>query len=140
MTHTAMLKAALHWQKDVTRDILGGRHYPLSYLTGELKEIGEAVKAAAETPQVSTLLPKLSDPAKVNTLLDNATKTKLQGVPFLISVALPAFLGLVRSNPKPYLDQVQKANPAKLQQWIDKQPPELFKGVRHVPATGTLVA
>jgi hypothetical protein len=37
-------KNAMHWTKDLTRDIMGGRQYPVSYLTGELAELGEAVK------------------------------------------------------------------------------------------------
>ena len=37
------IKTAMHWAKDLTRDIMGGRHYPVSYFTGEAKEIGEAI-------------------------------------------------------------------------------------------------
>ena len=37
-------KSALHWSKDLTRDIMGGRNYPVSYLTGEIGELGHAIK------------------------------------------------------------------------------------------------
>ena len=34
----------MYWSKDVSRDLLNGRKYPLSYLTGELGELGESIK------------------------------------------------------------------------------------------------
>jgi len=39
-----LLKQSVYWSKDVSRDLLNGRKYPLSYLTGELGELGESVK------------------------------------------------------------------------------------------------
>ena len=39
-----LLKQSMHWSDDVSRDLLNGRHYPMSYLTGELGELGESVK------------------------------------------------------------------------------------------------
>jgi len=40
----SLLKQSVYWSKDVSRDLLNGRKYPLSYLTGELGELGESVK------------------------------------------------------------------------------------------------
>ena len=37
-------KEAVHWSHDITRDIMGGRHYGADYLHGEAKELGEAIK------------------------------------------------------------------------------------------------
>jgi len=39
-----LLKQSVYWSKDVSRDLLNGRKYPLSYLTGELGELGESIK------------------------------------------------------------------------------------------------
>jgi hypothetical protein len=39
-----LLKQSVYWSKDVSRDLLNGRKYPLSYLTGELGELVESVK------------------------------------------------------------------------------------------------
>ena len=44
LTTQELIKVALHWTKDLHRDIMGGKHYPTSYLKGELQELGEAVK------------------------------------------------------------------------------------------------
>jgi hypothetical protein len=41
---THLQKEAVYWSKDITRDIMGGRKYPFSYLTGELKEVGQGIK------------------------------------------------------------------------------------------------
>jgi NTP pyrophosphatase (non-canonical NTP hydrolase) len=34
----------LHWSKDLHRDVTNNRHYPFSFLTGEAKELVDAVK------------------------------------------------------------------------------------------------
>ena len=39
-----LLKKSIHWSDDVSRNILNGRHYPVSYLTGELDELKESIK------------------------------------------------------------------------------------------------
>jgi len=39
-----LLKKSVHWSDDVSRNLLNGRHYPFSYLTGELSELGESIK------------------------------------------------------------------------------------------------
>lgn len=39
-----LLKQGVHWSDDVGRNLLNGRKYPLSYLTGELGELGESIK------------------------------------------------------------------------------------------------
>lgn len=39
-----LLKKSVHWSDDVSKNILNGRHYPVSYLTGELDELKESIK------------------------------------------------------------------------------------------------
>ena len=39
-----LLKKSVHWSDDVSKNILNGRHYPISYLTGELDELKESIK------------------------------------------------------------------------------------------------
>lgn len=39
-----LLKKSVHWSDDVSKNLLNGRHYPVSYLTGELDELKESIK------------------------------------------------------------------------------------------------